>query len=182
MYSPKKSVQMRDKKLLLTAILFVSIGYSGLQAQNSLVVKEKSGVQTSFILSGLRKLTFPSGSMTVNKTDGSMSSYALNTICFLTFSDLFNVVSPIVTSGRNNLTLYPNPVIDHLQMGYETFEEGNVQVEIIDFQGQILFRQTISCQVGTNQATISVAQLKRGLYLFRLQNGDIVETIKLLKY
>ena len=171
---------MQNKRLLCVVFL-LSIGFSSLKAQNALVVKEKSGAQTSFSLSGLRKLTFPAGSMMVNKTDGSTSTYAFNSIRSLTFSDLINNVSTIAKKERSNLTLYPNPVIDQLQMSYETLKEGSVLAEIIDFQGRVLHRQTISCQEGTNQAIIPVAQLQRGLYLFRLQNGSNVETIKFIK-
>ena len=170
-----------QNKRLLGVVFLLSIGFSSLKAQNTLVVKEKSGTQTSFILNSLRKLTFPAGSMIVNKTDGSTSTYAFSTIRSLTFSDLINNVSPIAKKERSNLTLYPNPVIDQLQMSYEALQEGSVQAEIIDFQGRILHRQAISCQEGTNQATIPVAQLQRGLYLFRLQNGNNVETIKFIK-
>jgi len=176
-----RSLKMQNKKLMLTAVLLLGIGYSSLQAQNALVVKEKSGTQTSFTLNGLRKLTFPAGNLTVNKTDGSTSTYAFNSIRSLTFSDLINNVSPIVKKERSNLTLYPNPVINQLQMSYETLQEGIVQAEISDFQGRILYRQTIRCQKGANQAIIPVAQLQRGLYLFRLQNGNNVETIKFIK-
>ena len=172
---------MQNKKLLLWAVLLLSIGFSSLQAQNALVVKEKSGTQTSFTLNGLRKLTFSAGSMMMNKTDGSTSTFTLSTIRSLNFSDLINNVSPMVKKEHSNLTLYSNPVIDQLQISYETLKEGSVQAEIIDFQGRVLHRQTIRCQEGTNQATIPVAQLQRGLYLFRLQNGNNVETIKFLK-
>ncbi len=171
---------MQNKRLLCVVFL-LSIGFSSLKAQNALCVKEKSGTQTSFTLNGLRKLTFPTGSMMVNKTDGSTSTYTFSAIRSLTFSNLVNNVSPIVKKERGNLTLYPNPVIDQLQMSYETLKDGNVLVEIIDFQGRILHRQTISCQEGTNQATISVAQLQKGLYLFRLQNRKNIETIKFIK-
>jgi Secretion system C-terminal sorting domain len=163
------------------AVLFLKIGYSGLQAQKALIVKENSGAHTSFTLTALRKLTFPAGSMTVIKTDGSTSTYTFNTTRSLTFSDLINNVSPIVKKERGNLTLYPNPVVDQLKMSYKTLQEGSVQAGIIDFQGRVLHRQTISCQEGTNQAIIPVAQLKKGLYLFRLQNGNNVETIKFIK-
>ena len=171
---------MKNQKLLW-AVLLLSICHSGLQAQNALYVKEKSGTQTSFTLNGLRKLTFPAGNMTVIKSDGTTSTYAFSTIRSLTFSDLINNFSPIAKKERSNLTLYPNPVIDQLQMSFETLKEGSVQTEIIDFQGRILHRQTISCQEGTNQATIPVSQLQKGLYLFRLQNGNNVETIKFIK-
>jgi hypothetical protein len=171
---------MQNKRLLCVVFL-LSIGFSSPKAQNALVVKEKSGTQTSFTLNGLRKLTFPAGSLTVIKTDGYTSTYSFSTIRSLTFSDLIDNVSPIVKKERGNLTLYPNPVIDQLQMSYESLKEGNVQAEIIDFQGRVLHRQNISCQEGSNQAIIPVTQLQSGLYLFRLQNGNIVETIKLIK-
>jgi len=171
---------MQNKRLLCVVFL-LSMGFSWLQAQNSLYLNEKSGTQTSFTLNGLRKLTFPAGSMMVNKTDGSTSTYAFSAIRSLTFSDLINNVSPMVKKEHSNLTLYSNPVIDQLQISYETLKEGSVQAEIIDFQGRVLHRQTIRCQEGTNQATIPVAQLQRGLYLFRLQNGNNVETIKFIK-
>jgi len=171
---------MQNKRLLCVVFL-LSIGFSSLKAQNALYVKEKSGTQTSFILNSLRKLTFPAGNLTVIKTDGTTSTYTFSTIRSLTFSDLINNVSPMVQKERSKLTLYPNPVIDQLQISYETFKEGSVQAEIIDFQGRILYRQTSSCQEGINQATISVSQLQKGLYLFRLQNGNNVETIKFIK-
>lgn len=167
-------------KKLLCAVFLLSIGFLSLKAQNAFVIKEKAGTQTSFTLNGLRKLTFPAGSMAVIKTDGTTSTYAFSTIRSLTFSDLINNVSPIVKKERSNLTLYPNPVIDQLQMSYDALQEGSVQAEIIDFQGRIIHRQTISCQVGTNQATIPVAQLQKGLYLFRLQNRKDVETVKFI--
>jgi len=166
---------------LLCVVFLLSIGFSSLKAQNALYVKEKSGTQTSFILNSLRKLTFPAGSLTVIKTDGITSTYTFSTIRSLTFSDLINNVSPIVKNERSNLKLYPNPVIDQLQMSYETLKGGNVLIEIIDFQGRILLRQNISCQEGANQAIIPVAQLQKGLYLFRLHNGNNVETTKFLK-
>ncbi|MDD4729738.1 MAG: T9SS type A sorting domain-containing protein [Bacteroidales bacterium] len=172
---------MQNKKLVLSAVFLLCIGLSGLQAQKALYLKEKSGAQTSFTLNDLRKLTFPAGSMMVNKTDGSTSTYVLSDIRSLNFSDLINHVSLIYKKECNNLTLYPNPVIDQLHIIYETFKEGSVQVEIIDFQARILYQQTILCQVGTNQATIPVTQLQRGLYLFSLKNGNNVEIIKFLK-
>lgn len=171
---------MQNKRLLCMVFLF-SLGFSSLKAQNALYVKEKTGTQTSFTLNGLRKLTFPTGSMMVNKTDGSTVSYAFSAIRSLTFSDLINNVSTIVKKKRGNLTLYPNPVIDQLQLSYETLQKGSVLAEIIEFQGRILHRQTISCQEGTNQANISVAQLQKGLYLLRLQNGNNVDAIKFIK-
>jgi hypothetical protein len=163
------------------SFLIISFLITGLQAQSTLYVKEKSGTQTPFELDGIRKLTFPAGNITVNKTDGNMSIYELSDIRYLSFSDFTTDVKIIARQESSNLTLFPNPVIDQLLISYESLKAGNVQVAIIDIQGKVLHQQTINSQNGTNHAIISVSQLPKGLYVCRLQNGDKLETIKFIK-
>ena len=172
---------MRHKKLKLSAILLLGLGLTGIQAQSTLYVKEHSGIQTPYTLSSIRKLTFPTGNITVNKTNGSTSTFALSNIRYLNFIDLTTNVSQVGIQESSNIILYPNPVIDQLQISYESIKAGNVQVEIIDVQGKVLHQQTIISQNGTNHALISVSQLPKALYVFRLQSGDKIEIIKFLK-
>jgi len=170
---------MRHKKIKLSALLLLGLGLTGLQAQSTLFVKEHSGTQTSYTLSSIRKLTFPTGNMMVNKTDGSTSTYTLSDIRYLNFSGLTTVSQ--IGNQKSSITIYPNPVIDQLQINYETLKAGNVQVEIVDIQGRVLHQQTIISQNGTNHAIIPVSQLAEGLYVCRLQNDDKIEIIEFLK-
>ncbi|MEY3451220.1 MAG: hypothetical protein RL711_1046 [Bacteroidota bacterium] len=48
---------MRQKRLKLSAVFLLGLGLTGLQAQ-TMYVKEKSGTQTAYTLSSLRKMTF----------------------------------------------------------------------------------------------------------------------------
>ena len=171
---------MEHKKVKLSALLLLGLGLTGIQAQ-SMYVKEHSGIQTPYTLSSIRKLTFPTGNMTVNKTDGSMSNFALSDIRYLNFSDLTNNVSQIGIHESSNIMFYPNPVIDQLQINYESIKAGNVRVEIIDVQGRILYQKTIISQSGTNHALIPVSQLSNGIYVCRLQSDNKIEIIKFLK-
>ena len=100
---------------------------------------------------------------------------------YLIFSDFTTYVKFIDRQESSNLTLYPNPVIDQLQISYEMVKAGNVQVAIIDIQGKVLHQQTINSQNGTNHAIISVSHLPEGLYVCRLQKGGKLETIKFIK-
>src|SRR5665811_1442739 len=97
---------MRHKKLKLTVVIFLGLLLTGLQAQNALYIKEKSGVQTSFILNSLRTLTFPAGSMTVNKADGSTSSFELSNIRSLNFGNVLLNIPPTGKRESSNLILY----------------------------------------------------------------------------
>jgi len=172
---------MKRKKLILFAILLLGLGPTGLKAQNQLNVKEKAGKVTSFALSGIQKLTFPSGNMEVKKTDGSSASFALNDIRYLTFSPITTDAKSLDSKRESTFSLYPNPVTNEFQLSYESIEARTLNVEIIDLQGRVLLRQTINSQYGANHNRISVSQLQKGLYICRLQNGNKYETIKFLK-
>lgn len=177
----KKQKNPQHKKVFLSVLLLFSIGLTGLYAQNKLYVKEKAGTQTSFTINNVRKLTFASGNMMVNKTDKSTSAYALSNTRYLSFRDFTTDVPQISLQESSNLILFPNPVTDQLQISYETMSEGTVQVAIFDVQGKVLLQQNLSSQTGSNHATIPILQLTKGLYMFRLQNGNKLETLKFLK-
>lgn len=177
----KRRPKMRHKKLKLTIILLLGIGLTGLLAQNKLYVKERTGMQTTFALNNIQKIFFTESNMNVNRTDGNKSTYVLSDIRYLNFMDLTTHVSQIGRQENRSFILYPIPVINKLQISYESLKAGSAQIEIIDVQGKVLHRQTISSQNGTNQAVITVAQLRGGLYICRLQNGDKLETIKFIK-
>lgn len=172
---------MKRKKLILFAILLLGLSPTGLKAQNQLNIKAKAGAVTSFALSGIQKLTFPSGNMEVKKNDGSIASFALNDIRNLTFSPVTTDVKTLASKMESAFLIYPNPVTNEFQLSYESIKASTLNIEIIDLQGRVLQRQTINSQFGTNQNRISVSQLKKGSYICRLQNGNKYETIKFLK-
>ena len=179
---------MRQKKIKLSAVLLLGLGLTGIQAQSTLYVKAYNGTQIPYALSSIRKLTFSSGNIQVNKTSGSTDSYALNDIRYLNFSNLTTNVSQISSEESNNIMLNPNPAIDQLQISYETPKAGNVRVEIVNVQGQVLLQQTLISQNlpaghagGTNHAIISVSQLAKGIYICRLQSDHKIEIIKFIK-
>jgi len=172
---------MQQKKVKLSAALLLVLGLTGIKAQSTLYVKEHNGTQPPYALSSIRKLTFPTGNMQVNKTSGSTDSYALNDISYLNFTDLTTNVSQISSEESNNIMLNPNPAINQLQISYEILKSGNVRVEIVNIQGKVLLQQTLISQSGTNHAIIPVSQLAKGIYICRLQSDNKIEIIKFIK-
>ena len=172
---------MKFKKLRLSAFILLCIGLAEVQAQSTLYVKEKAGTQTAFALNNVRKLTFPTGNITVNKNDGNTSTYTLSDIRYLNFTDLTAGVSQFANKETDNIILFPNPVIDELKVSFQSAGTGSLQVDIMDVQGKVLHQQSINSSNGTNLFSINIAQLPQGLYLCRLQNGNKLETIKFLK-
>ena len=171
---------MNLKILKLSIILLIGLGTT-LNAQTKLYVKDKAGTQTAYDLSSIKKLTFPASKMTVTKADGSAVTYSLSNLRYLNFLAIKTDIKPIESLSINSLTLYPNPVVDQMEISYEMTQPGNVQFKIIDLQGKILYSQVLSNQNGSNHATISVSQLPVGLYIFLMQSETKQETSKFYK-
>lgn len=165
----------------LSTLLLLCLALSGVQAQSTLYVQEKTGIQTAFVLNDVRKLTFPAGSITVNKNDGNTNTYVLSDIRYLNFTDLSVEVSQFSNQESGNIILFPNPAMDQLKVSFQSDGTRNLEIDIIDMQGKVLEQQTISSQNGMNLVAINIAELPQGLYLCRLQNGNKLETIKFLK-
>ncbi len=104
---------MRHKKLQLSALLLLGLGLTGLQAQ-TMYVKQSSGTQTAYALSNVRKMTFASGNVTVQKTDNTTGVYALSGMKYLSFIDFTTGINEPQMAAGNTLLTYPSPVADML--------------------------------------------------------------------
>jgi len=172
---------MRQKSIKWCSIICLCLVLSGLQAQNTMFINEKSGAQTSLAFTNIDKLTFTAGSMTVNKKDGSTGVYALNNIRYLNFGYTTGIHG-VLDLRNNELLLFPNPVKDQLHIQYKSETTGDVQFQIMNVQGKIIYQQTHRSLYGTNDIYIHVAGFDFGVYFCRLMNATKIETTKFIKY
>jgi|ERR1035437_864523 hypothetical protein len=172
---------MKQKRAKWIFIFLFAIGLTGIQGQTTLNVKEKSGAQTSFLLNGLSKIIFTPGYISVNKKDGDRSDFALANIRYLNFN-IFTSIDPLKSDGVSEMLIYPNPVLDRLQVRYESLADEVVQIQVIDTQGRITYQQSLKSQTGTNYTSIPVVSFQKGLYLCRLLHGNKIENNKFIKY
>ena len=165
---------MKHKKLKLSAVLLLGLGFANLQAQNSLYVLEKSGTQTKFAFSDIQKLTFPSGNLLVSKNDGNSTTFALANVRNLNFVGIPNGID--LPAENSNFVLFPNPVNNEFKISLQNTE--NAEIEIFDLQGRILQKQII---YNSNEVSVNVTQLTKGLYFCKINNGKTSKTIKFIK-
>jgi len=133
---------------------------------------------------------FPEGSMMMNEDKTAMtlspvadvSGSAQITVIvsdgFLEVGATFTVsVADILATADNtpSIHLYPNPVMDKLQI--EVPSTDGFQVEVIDMEGKLI-RSAIYRE---QQGTMDVAPLKRGVYLIRINSNKNVITQRLVK-
>lgn len=167
---------MKNKLLKFTTVL-LGITLSSLQGQIILNVKTTSGTQTTYTLNGIRKLTFPnSGNMTVTKTTEATNNYVLNNIRYMNFSDLgtnFKTTSKL----KSSLQLYPNPVLDVVNIQYRNSEKHYTIVELLSIDGKLHYKS----RMNGSTHSINVSEFKQGIYLCRINDGTRIETTKFFK-
>ncbi len=167
---------MQITKFKWMALLMFSMSIIGLQAQNSLNVYNKLSTKMSFAVSSIQKLIISGGNLTINKKDATSSTYLLTDIVYLDFSSTLNSFAPNQTFKQ--CVLYPNPVQDILNIEYSITSFSDVQkLDIIGIDGK-----TILSETSTNgRFTIYVTSLSKGVYFYRLNNGNKVTTTKFVK-
>jgi len=168
---------MRQKKVKLSALLLLGLGLTGLQAQ-TIYVKETSGTATAYPLSNIRKLDFAPGNITVHKTVGTSDIYALSGIRYLNFQDLTTTVA-MVEKLEGTIQLYPNPVVDVLNIQQPS--EGNQVciIEILSIDGRLVYKEKQTPYKNATQ--INVSALPQGIYLCKINNGITTATTKFIK-
>ncbi len=167
---------MRHKKLKLSTLLLLGFGLTGLQAQ-TMYVKEKSGSQTAYTLSDVRKMTFSLGTVTVQKTDNSMREYALNTLKYLNFTSTPTAIDDLKIATDKILNIYPNPVVDLLNVDF-TGLEGEKTISVLTLEGKVM--QSYKTK-DTSIITLDLGQLPQGIYLCRFTNKTEIKTVKIIK-
>ena len=167
---------MRHKKLKLGALLLLGLGLTGLQAQ-TMYVKENSGTQTAYALSNIKKMNFSSGNITVSTTTGNPVTYSLSGIRYLNFVDLGSI--PLADKPNETFQIYPNHVIDLLNIKLSDMRNQSGVIEILSMEGKVVYSQAINSN--TNVYQINVTSLLQGIYLCKINNGIRIETIKFYK-
>jgi Secretion system C-terminal sorting domain len=73
------------------------------------------------------------------------------------------------------LKLFPNPVIDELQVQYDAPGQGDVTLSVTDITGRLRMQETYSGRSGGNVFKLNTSKLNPGLYIMQIrQNGSQV--------
>jgi hypothetical protein len=103
---------------------------------------------------------------------------AINGNCTDTVMFQVNVTVGLNELTQSNLSIYPNPANEEVQVSFEQVS-GLTAIELIDATGRVISHQT-SNQTGINVITFNVAELASGFYTVRLTSANISETQKLM--
>jgi hypothetical protein len=166
------------KKVFNKSVVFLLIclgGFIETQAIKTINVREKNGNEHHYALQDIRKLTFSSNYILINKTAGVSDSYLLSDIRYLNFGD--NLLFNESVKMNTGLILFPNPVPNVLNLRFPVQTTGCVQ--IISLDGKILHHESISNK--SIDFHFDVSKLKKGFYFCIINTGEKIETVKFTK-
>ena len=69
--------------------------------------------------------------------------------------------------------LYPNPASEFVMLHFNSIEEGPANVQILNTAGQLIKQSDINVTKGYIQVKIAVHEIKQGMYLLRINKGEL---------
>ncbi len=79
-----------------------------------------------------------------------------------------------------NLIAYPNPVSDKLLIQFNSNDDQNYKVQLMDATSRLVSIQTKSAITGENKIEMNVKGLARGIYLLQFQMADHIEQLRIV--
>lgn len=172
---------MKPKKSTFSILLSLCIALGTLHAQNTIFVRTNTGIVSDYLISSLRSFSFPSGSLQINKLDGTNNLFLKSNINKLFFGVVGLTNLKNIEPGSSKIYLYPNPVLNQLHIEYLCENSNHAEIIISDLHGKVLISKEITNCVGINIQTIDVTSLSRGIYLCRFNAGVKTEIYKFIK-
>ena len=154
---------MRQKLLIITILVFMSVVTGGIQAQSSLIFKMSDGTQLEKDLSSVKKITFSGGNLLLNISGGDNTIVSLPAIVSMVFNRTpSNIESSL--EDRESLAVYPNPATDILYIKNAPAKESEVLVFTAD--GRMVLRS----HVFSSEQPVDVSSLSPGFYLLKINS------------
>lgn len=88
-----------------------------------------------------------------------------------------SVISVDLTNLHENLNnLHPNPTNDNVSFDFYSKTVGNLQIELIDFSGKIVYETQTKISEEKNTQTIEMKNFERGMYLLKVKSEKTGKT------
>lgn len=161
---------MRHKRLKTCAVLFLGLGLTGLQAQES--VNATGGNASG---SG-GSASYSVGQVVYTSNTGTNGSVAQGV------QQPFEISVVIGIEEAQGITLsvsaYPNPTTDYLTLSIEEFDISNLTYQLFDINGKLLQNERIT----GIQTSIVMSKLVAANYFLKvIQDNKEIKTFKIIK-
>jgi hypothetical protein len=81
---------------------------------------------------------------------------------------------------ENKISIYPNPVVDILNISFENASE-KISIQILNTVGAVVLTRDIVNYTSDKDLQLQVSDLSKGMYLLRINTGAQIQTLPWLK-
>ncbi|MCB0662883.1 MAG: T9SS type A sorting domain-containing protein, partial [Saprospiraceae bacterium] len=82
---------------------------------------------------------------------------------------------------QSSIILYPNPVLNDLNVSWNSVETGQIMIRVTDLNGKMVYNQDFIIREGENQLKLDVSTISSGLYFLNLTDGKSTVSSKFVK-
>jgi hypothetical protein len=122
---------------------------------------------------------------------GPQFSYTFNTPGITTYicdphpNSMYGTVTVTGTAsvedvGFFNFNLFPNPVVNVVNIKFENIINDPIKIEIYDVVGKLIFKN-IEYLTDENKLSIDISNLNRGVYILKVYSENVVSLKKFIK-
>jgi Cu/Zn superoxide dismutase len=91
-------------------------------------------------------------------------------------------VTNVNANVAKDLNVYPNPIVNELNIDLNSLVSGNATIVIYDLNGKAVYTKMKQVSVGNNVLNLNAENLKSGLFIVELQlNNELVARTKIMK-
>jgi endonuclease I len=111
---------------------------------------------------------------------------SVNYVCYIDFSNMTRIAGPVIpcntssvgianqNPNKTQLGLWPNPTDGQFTLYYQTNENENIVVRLIDLTGRVVFEQRNIVASGANAFSLDLTQIAKGAYTLQVQGQEIL--------
>ncbi|HEU4716319.1 MAG TPA: endonuclease [Bacteroidia bacterium] len=118
---------------------------------------------------------------------------SMNYVCYIDFNTMTKINGPLVPCnnttigmGENNpnrtqLRLWPNPTDGVFTLYYQTQENEDITIRLVDVSGRIVFEEKNSAAAGANAYALDLTNVSGGAYTLQVQGKNLINTELILQ-
>ena len=81
---------------------------------------------------------------------------------------------------NTNFKVWPNPVKDQLYYSFKSVSQGDVNIEITDINGRLVYKNTDKSLSSFISGSIDMSSFSKGMYFVKIRQGNFVQTEKIV--
>jgi len=166
------------------------LSFSGVQGKDTMNVNLKSGSPVQYSISTLDGINFSNDqsadSIFIELKEGTLKKYAVSSISALSFIgwDRSTSIETVKSETEKGNTLgqnYPNPFNQFTTIPYYLTKWQNITLKVSTMTGRMIVTLVQEQQgSGMHQVTWDASTVPGGIYFYRLQAGEYIETQKMI--